>query len=173
MALQACPPQGFPFWGLPPSVLAQLGQQRPQVPLPGLGQGRAQGLGQGFAPQLHSGLGGLAAAAAAAENDATANQRACQDCTGTSEPAGASAPAPAGRLHGSDGGRWAALGGILCEQTCRLWRNELWCPLRFVDPPGGALLSACRQRMQNRWGAHVLGRCAGEEASRSASNCDL
>jgi len=36
---QACPPQGFPFWGLPPSVLAQLGAQRPPPPLGGQGPG--------------------------------------------------------------------------------------------------------------------------------------
>ena len=33
LLVQACPPQGFPFYGLPPSMLAQLSLQhlQPQV----------------------------------------------------------------------------------------------------------------------------------------------
>ena len=35
LLVQACPPQGFPFFGLPPSMLAQLSLQhlQPQVAL--------------------------------------------------------------------------------------------------------------------------------------------
>ncbi|KAK9831489.1 hypothetical protein WJX81_001358 [Elliptochloris bilobata] len=65
--LQACPPQGFPFWGLPPSMRANV-------------SGTGGGTGGGNINSIG------------------------QDCTGTSEPGGAAALAPAARLHGSDGG---------------------------------------------------------------------
>ncbi len=120
---QACPPQGFPFWGLPPSVLAQLGAQRPPPPLGG--QGPGLGFFQPPSAMPRGGPGGAAAADAPGDGGragrAGAASAACggQDCTGTSEP-GRPPAAPAARLSGSDGDRRALpLGGCCVPCACR------------------------------------------------------
>ncbi len=120
---QACPPQGFPFWGLPPSVLAQLGAQRPPPPLGG--QGPGLGFFQPPSAMPRGGPGGAAAADAlgdggrAGRAGAASAARGGQDCTGTSEP-GRPPAAPAARLNGSDGDRRALpLGGCCVPCACR------------------------------------------------------